>query len=166
MAVLIHGNARPRQGTEMPWPWCSSHRSHRLWFTVPDNYSPLTAACFLYYCDTLYPITAFYHLTHSDRVTHICVSELTAIGSDNCFSPGRRQVIIRTNAETLLIGHPRTNLSEILIEIHTFSFKKVHFKMWSAKWRPFRRGLSVLTHGAIWCTIGLFMIKTKIIKIQ
>ena len=33
-------------------------------------------------------------LTHWGRVTHICVSDLTSIGSDNGLSPGRRQAII------------------------------------------------------------------------
>ena len=33
-------------------------------------------------------------LTHWGRVTHICVSNLTIIGSDNGLSPGRRQAII------------------------------------------------------------------------
>ena len=33
-------------------------------------------------------------LTHWGRVTHICVSDLTIIGSDNGLSPGRRQAII------------------------------------------------------------------------
>ena len=44
-----------------------------------------------------------------------------------------RQAIIWTNAEVLLIGHLGTNFSEILIEIKTFSFKKIHLKMSSAK---------------------------------
>ena len=38
-----------------------------------------------------------------------------------------------------------TNVSEILIEIQTFSFKKLHFKM-SGKWWSFCYGLSVLTN--------------------
>ena len=42
-------------------------------------------------------------LTHWGRVTHICVSELTTIGSDNGLSPGRRQAIIWTNAGIMLI---------------------------------------------------------------
>ena len=33
-------------------------------------------------------------LNHWGRVTHICVSKLTIIGSDNGLSPGRRQAII------------------------------------------------------------------------
>ena len=67
------------------------------------------------------------------------------IGSDNGLSPGRRQAIIWTNAGILLIGPLETNFSEILIGIQTFSFKKMHLKMSSAKWRPFRLGLNVLS---------------------
>ena len=77
------------------------------------------------------------------RVTHICVSKLTIIGSDNGLSPGRRQAIIWTNTEILLIGPLGTKFSEILTEIHTFSFKKMHLKMSSGKWRPFCLGLNV-----------------------
>ena len=76
-------------------------------------------------------------LTHWGRVTHICVGKLTIIGSDNSLSPGRRQAIIWTSAGVLLIGPLGTNFSEILIGIHTFSFKKIHLKMSSAKCRPF-----------------------------
>ena len=42
--------------------------------------------------------------THSGRVTHLCVSKQTIIGSDNGLSPGRRQAIIWTNAGILLVG--------------------------------------------------------------
>ena len=41
-------------------------------------------------------------LTHWCRVTHICVSKLTIIGSDNGLSPGRHQAIIWTNTEILI----------------------------------------------------------------
>ena len=73
-------------------------------------------------------------LTHWGRVTHIYVSKLTSIGSDNGLSPGRRQAIIWTNAGILLIGPVGINFSEILIRTQTFSFKKMHLKMSSAKW--------------------------------
>ena len=82
--------------------------------------------------------------THWGRVTHICVSKITIFGSDNGLSPDRRQAIIWTNAGILLIGPLRTNLSEMFIEIHTVSFKKMHLKMSSAKWRLFYLGLNVL----------------------
>ena len=83
-------------------------------------------------------------MTHWGRVTHICVSELTIVGSDNGLSPGRRQAIIWTNDGILLIGPLGTNFSEILFGIQTFSFNKMHLKMSSAKWRPFCLGLNVL----------------------
>ena len=38
-------------------------------------------------------------LTHWGRVTHICVGNLTLIGSDNGLSPGRRHAIIWTNVD-------------------------------------------------------------------
>ena len=84
-------------------------------------------------------------LTHWGRATHIYVGKLTIIGSDNGLSPGRRQAIIWTNVGILLIGPLRTNFSEILIENQTFSLKKMHLKMASAKWRSFCLGLNVLT---------------------
>ena len=86
-------------------------------------------------------------LTHWGWVTHIYVSELPIIGSDNGLSPGRRQAIIWTNAAILLIGPSGTNFSGILIEIHTFSFKKMHSKISSRKWWPFCVSLSVLKEG-------------------
>ena len=89
-------------------------------------------------------------LTHWGRVTHICVSKLTIIASDNGLSPGRRQAIIWTSAGILLIGSLGTNFSEIFIEIITFSFKKMRLKVSSAKWWPcclgLNPGLNVLTH--------------------
>ena len=85
------------------------------------------------------------HLTHWGRATHICVGNVTIIGSDNGLSPGRRQAIIQTYAGILSIGALGTNFNEISIGIQTFSFEKMHFKMSSAKWRPFCLGLNVLT---------------------
>ena len=50
------------------------------------------------------------------RVTHICVGNLTIIGSDNCYSPGRRHAIIWTDAGILLFGPSETDFNEILIK--------------------------------------------------
>ena len=77
-------------------------------------------------------VTQLWCLTHWGRVTHICVSKLTIIG--------RRQAIIWTNDGISLIGSLGTNFREILVEILTFSFKKMHLKISSAKWRPFCLG--------------------------
>ena len=87
-------------------------------------------------------------LTHWGRVTHICVGDLTIIGSDNGLSSGRRQAIIWTNAGILLIGPLRTNFNEIIFEIQKFSFEKMHMKR-SAKRQPFCLGLNVLTHWSL-----------------
>ena len=93
----------------------------------------------------IFIVPFFLGLTHRARVTHICVSKLTIIGSDSGLSPGRRQAIIWTNAWILLIRTVGTNYSEILGKIHSFSFKKMHLKKSSAKWRLFRLGLNELT---------------------
>ena len=77
-------------------------------------------------------------------MTHIRVSKLTIIGSDNGLSPGRRQAIIRANAGILLIRPLGTNFSELLVEILIFSFKKMRLKVSSAKRRPFCLGLNEL----------------------
>ena len=89
-------------------------------------------------------ISLEFFLTHWGRVMHICISDLTIIGSDNGLLPGRRQAIIWTNAELLLNGPLGTNFSEILIEILSFSFKKMCLKVSSAKWSLFCLGLNVL----------------------
>ena len=81
-------------------------------------------------------------LTQWSWVTHICVSELTIIGSENGLAPGRRQAIISIDPEILLIGLLGANFSEILIEIHIFSFKKIHMNTFG-KWRTFCLCLNV-----------------------
>ena len=86
-------------------------------------------------------------LTHWGWATHICVNKVTIIGSDNGLSPGRRQAILWTSAGILLIAPMGTNFSEILIENFTLSFKKMHLKMSSGKWRPFCLELNVLRPG-------------------
>ena len=84
-------------------------------------------------------------LTHWGRVTHICVSKLTIIGSDNGLLPDWGQAIIWTNGEILLIRPLGTSFSEIVIGIYTFSFKKMHLKMSSAKGRLFCLSLNELS---------------------
>ena len=101
-------------------------------------------------------------LTHWGRVTHICVSKLTIIGSDNGLSPGRRQAFIWTNAAILLIRPLGTNLNEILIEITTFPFMKMRLKESSAKWRPFCLDLNVLNTVFLTNNLGKDHLYTKI----
>ena len=93
-------------------------------------------------------------LIHWGRVTHICVDKLTSIASDNGVSPGRRQAIIWNIAGIMLIGPLGTNFSDILIEIQTFSLKKIRLKKSSAKRRPFCLGLYVLKCQPSWFQDG------------
>ena len=83
-------------------------------------------------------------------MTHIFVHNLTIIGSDNGLSPGRCQAIICTSFGILLIEPLGTNFSEILIEIITFSVKKMLLKMSSGNWRPFCLDLNELTEIRAW----------------
>ena len=71
--------------------------------------------------------------------------------------PVQPQAIIWTNAGILLIGPLGTHFCEILIKIHTFSFKKMYLKMLSGKWRLFCLGLSMLTNNGLCylCTFSL-----------
>ena len=105
-------------------------------------------------------------------MTHICVGNLTIIGSDNGLSPGGRQAIIWTNAGMISIGALGTNFSEILAEIITFSFKKMYLKVSSAKWRPFCLGFNVLiqqnnqqTPKPMVGTVGPYHTKKKILDL-
>ena len=90
-------------------------------------------------------ISQYISLYHWVPVTHICISNLTIIGSDNGFSPGQCQAIIWTNGEKLLIWPLGTNFNEILIEIHWSQIKKIGFEMSPARCRPFCLGLNLLT---------------------
>ena len=81
----------------------------------------------------------------------MCLTQLNTIVLDNGLSPDRRQAIIWNNDGILLLGPVGRNFSEILIEIYTFSFTKIHLKMSSAKQRPFCLGLNGLN------PIGIFL---------
>ena len=103
-------------------------------------------------------------ISHWGRVTYICVDNLTIIGSDNGLAPGRRQAIIRTNAGILLFGPLGKNFNEFLIEILTFSFKKMCLKVLSAKWRPYCLGLNVIyARPWIWWSVHMNLLTGKLI---
>ena len=76
------------------------------------------------------------------------LQKLTIIGPDNGLSPGQRQAIIWTNVGMMLILTLGINFIEISIQIHTFSFKKMHLKM-SVKWRQFCIGLNVKDYESV-----------------
>ena len=119
-------------------PFRNLHRARHTVISVQNSQSNWQTSNELYTSDVPRELS----LTHWGRATHICFGKLTIIGSDNGLSPGRRQAIIWTNAGILLIGPLGTILSEILIGIQSFSFRKMHLKISSAKWRPFCLGLN------------------------
>ena len=80
-------------------------------------------------------------LTHWGRVTHICVSKLTTIGSDNGLSPGRRQAIIWSNAGIIVKLNRRNKFQWNLkrnwyIFIQANTFENVVWKMAAILSRP------------------------------
>ena len=129
----IPNNINPWNGTDMD-------REITQWCPFPRETGDICLMLFDQW------ITMVYVLTHWGRVMHICVSNITIIGSDNGLSPGRRQAIIWTNAGILLIGSLRTDFSEIWIKIQIFSLKKMSFKMSSVKCCPFRLGRNVFKY--------------------
>ena len=96
-------------------------------------------------------------LTHWGRVKHI-YAPVIIIGSDNGFSPDRRQVIIQINSGTLLIWPSGMNFIEILIGNHIYiyisgvntfeNFENIVCKM-SAICRP--GGTVVCRYGNLQC---------------
>ena len=128
------GSCRLQMGPMLvPWTLLSfsqigpTHRGTFLYYTIYDDDSIFTSG------DRPFCINVKH--THIRLVMHICVRNLTIIGSDNGLSPGRRQGIIRINRGILLIWPLGTYFSEILIDIQTFSFTKMYLKMSSAKWQ-------------------------------
>ena len=81
-----------------------------------------------------YSLFSFVWLTHFLLVWHIYPSvNWVSIGSNNGLSPIRRQRHCLNKCWLLSSWPLRTNLSEIWIEIQSFSFMKMHLKMSSAK---------------------------------
>ena len=88
-----------------------------------------------------------FSLTHWGWAMHICVCRLTIIVSDNGLLPG--WLYQTTSAGILLIGPLGTNFSEILLEILTFSLKKMSLKVLTAKLWQLCLGLNVWMYRCI-----------------
>ena len=129
---------------ERSWCWISCYRDKKIFL----QFVPFQFNWYKHLNSFLVEDKEPFILTHWGRVLHIsciCISNLAIIGSDNGLSPCRRQTISCTNAGILKTGPLGTNFSEISIQIHTFSIKKMHFKRLSGKWQPFCLGLSVVS---------------------
>ena len=108
------------------WGWGEMAAIQWMTFSKSISYMKIHVYFVLHYIEMcsqawlkwhIYGSLGLGELTHWGRVTHICVGNLTTTGSDNGLSPGRRQAIIWTNAEILLIGPQGTKFGEILIEM-------------------------------------------------
>ena len=109
--------------SEVIHQWCS--RIVQVWVKIIGE-SPHDWPKTRYWRQAIYHFISYQQpkaLTHWGRVTHICVSDLNSIGSDNGLSPGRHQAIIWTNAGILLIWPLERNFSENSIESNIFIHK-------------------------------------------
>ena len=126
--------------------WCSSLR---MVMVFPEEF---WVRSFLSLC-----------LNHWGRVKHICVGNLTIIGSGNGLSPGRHRAIIWINAGILLIGPLGTNFSEISIKILTFihenAFESVVCEMAAILFRPQLKESQVTTH-----TVLIFLLHSTFLN--
>ena len=80
-------------------------------------------------------------LTHWGQVTHMCISNMSSIGSDNGLSPGRRQTItcIWLNA-AILSTRPEEHIS---VNFHS-KFRSFHSRKFT--WRCVKSVVSSVTH--------------------
>ena len=141
-------NDFPSAKEEFQWIWMNKSRDYANDCSITEpNYHPNTINILFASLPISFKLFELgdISLTHWARVTHICVSKCTIIGSYNSLSPGRRQAIILTNAGMLPIAPSGTNFGEIFIEIQIFASKKTHLKVLPAKCRPFCLDLNVLT---------------------
>ena len=79
----------------------------------------------------LYPATD--SLTHWGRMTHICVSKLTIIGSDNWY----RLAGVKRLSEPMLGYYQLDRSKQTSVNSCIFQFRKLHLQLSSGNWRPF-----------------------------
>ena len=96
-------------------------------------------------------------LTHWGRVTHICVGNLTIIGWDMWLVAWMAPSHYLNQCWNIVNWTPRSKHQWNFNRNSKFSFKKMYFKMLSAKWRPFCLGLNVLSCPFCW---GLCVLKS------
>ena len=108
------------------------------------------------------------YYTHLTHLPHICVSELGHHYSGNGLLSIQRQAITWSDAGLLSIELLGTNFSEIWIGILSFSFKKMHLKMLSAKmaaslsrerWAKFVWNVVLVSACSWWYDQAVFQIK-------
>ena len=133
-------------GSDNGLVWCLTTPSHYLnqrwkaisevlWYSHEDNFTGNAQDFSPWYDFQNYHKFIITAASPRGWVTHIYISNLSIIGSDNGLSPGQCQAIIWTNDGILLIRPLGTKFIEILIAVLTVSFKKMCLKG-SVKCRP------------------------------
>ena len=141
---FTHLEYRYEWGVRWRYPGWDVARLHWLIDYMPPRNGP-PMQIFLPLPQCFHPVKYIYSLRPSDAYT-VSVSKPDHhwfrlwLGADQAPSH------IWTNAGVLSIGPLVINFSEILMEIQTFSLKKMHLKMLSVKWRPSCLSINVLSH--------------------
>ena len=89
-------------------------------------------------------------------MTHICGNNSTIIGSDNCIHLIGAKPLSEPMLKYCQFEHFWSKCSEIIVEIHKSSFKKMYLKVSPVKWRQFCRGLNMLTSVTTWVLARLY----------
>ena len=90
-------NGNPGWLQPSPWAWL------RCWWQFWSSFLWAEVRSLLSSCAKITRNVSLVKSNHWGRVTYICVSKLTLVGSDNGLSPCRRQAIIWANAGIWLI---------------------------------------------------------------
>ena len=124
-----------------------SHYLTQCWVIISETLWHWTERNLTRNVQDIYPWYEFqyFKLPHWNQVTHICVSKLAIIGSDNGLLLRLRQAIILTNARILLIPPLGTFPLKFLLEFKHFDSRKcswkcnlqnvIHFVLASIYWR-------------------------------
>ena len=127
------GSAKETRTGEFPAQMASNAENDSIWW----RHHGIIRCCVMSICFQQAVPHTIVHVSHKflwyraslrPSDAYIFVEDLTIIGSDSGLSPDRCQATIWIDAGILLIGPLGTKFSEILMEIHTFSFKKMHWK--------------------------------------
>ena len=128
------------------WPFVTGNHRSFCFEDVPTDsntmykgiYNWFMNRIYLRYSNSLFKVG---HWNYWGRVTHICVSKLTNIGSDNGLSPGPRHAIIWSSTVISSIGpmetkHQWNHNRNLYIFIQYYAFGNIVCKMASILFRP------------------------------
>ena len=152
-----------KQLSKQSWGWWFETPTCSSWRHCNEN-KTLCMVCGIQYASHGHGVSvteweyiyAYTCLKSSPLVPHISVSE---------FGSALVQIMAwrRIGAGLLPIGPLGTNFHGIWIKMQNFSFKQMHLKTSSAKWRPFCPGVDELICQIQWGKIGQVLFLTEVI---